>query len=418
MYTGSMDTINNVIQSIIFVVAANYCVSEENKKNRVQTIALVISLWLVITLTTSLLGNSSLSILIIHIEGLLLFMILFHKKDKLGATVGFSIAYLIIGIAVIIFFSIFIFLTNNTNMNVTYANILVMYLPQFIVSYLVLRNMKFIYKINLTIKSRISSIITLLIITLVLDFIVSFLFIYNDKDNPFFKGIIFLLLGAFIISLTLYFASIDKKSNEILSLNIELERKINELKKIKHDYGSQISYLYGSYLMKDYEKLGELLKGIIDGHDISSQVKVVSSELSLISQIVNSTNLKEVDVFIKENAELEDTNVSELDLQKIISNIIRNSIDALDGKGLLIIKSYYSYNNIIINIQNNGPEINKDIIEKIFEEGFSTKENKNGDNGFGLYIVKEIIDKYCGSISVNSDQNLTTFTIKLPLCIE
>lgn len=418
MYTGSMDTINNVIQSIIFVAAANYCVSEENKKNRVQTIALVISLWLVITLTTSLLGNSSLSILIIHIEGLLLFMILFYKKDTLGATVGFSIAYLIIGIAVIVFFSIFIFLTNNTNMNVTYANILVMYLPQFIVSYLVLRNMKFIYKINLTIKSRISSIITLIIITLVLDFIVSFLFIYNDKDNPFFKGIIFLLLGAFIISLTLYFASIDKKSNEIRSLNIELERKINELKKIKHDYGSQISYLYGSYLMKDYEKLGELLKGIIGGYDISSQVKVVSSELSLISQIVNSTNLKEVDVFIKENAELKDTNVNELDLQKVISNIVRNSIDALDGQGILTIKSYYSYNNIIINIQNNGPEINKDIIEKIFEEGFSTKENKNGDNGFGLYIVKEIIDKYYGSISVNSNQNLTTFTIKLPLCIE
>lgn len=418
MYTGLIDTINSIIQSIMFVVTANYCVSKEHKRNWIQIIALVISLWLIITLTTSLLGNSSLSLIIIHIEELLLFMILFYKKDKLGATIGFSIVYLIIGITVIVSFSMFMFLINNTNINVTYSNILIMYLPQFIVAYLVLRNMKFIYKINLTIKSRIASIITLIITTLVLDFIVSFLFIYSDKDNPFFKEIIFILLGAFIIFLTLYFANIDKKSNEINSLNRELEKKINELKKIKHDYGSQISYLYGAYLMNNYEKLGELLRGIIDGHDISSQIKVFSSELSLITQIVNSTNLKEVDVFIEEKAELKDTNVSELDLQRIISNIVRNSIEALDGKGLLMIKSYYSYNTVIIDIQNNGPEINKDVIGKIFEEGFSTKENKDGDNGFGLYIVKEIIDKYYGSINVNSNQSLTTFTIKLPLCIK
>lgn len=416
MYAGLIDTINSIIQSIMFVVAANYCVREDNKKNKAKIIILIISLWLIITLTTSLLGNSSLAIIIIHIEQLF-FMFLAYNKDKVGSIIGFSIVYLIIGINVIMSFSLFMFLINNTNINVTYANILTMYLPQFIVSYLVLKNMKFIYKINLTIKSRIFSIINLIITTLVIDFIISFLFIYNDKDNPFFKEAIFVLLGIFIIFITFYFANIDKKSNEINSLNIELERKINELKKIKHDYGSQISYLYGAYLMENYERLGDLLKGIIAGQDISSQVKVISSESSLITQIVNSTNLKDVDVLIDEHADLEDTNISELELQKIISNIIRNSIEALNGSGLLMIKSYYNYNHIIINIQNNGPEIDNIIIDKVFEEGFSTKENKNGDNGFGLYIVKEIIDRHNGSISVNSNESLTTFTIKLPLCI-
>ena len=58
-----------------------------------------------------------------------------------------------------------------------------------------------------------------------------------------------------------------------------------------------------------------------------------------------------------------------------------------------MINSYYSYNHVIISLQNNGPEIDKNIIDRIFEEGFSTKKNKNGDNGFGLHIVKEIVDK-------------------------
>ena len=78
--------------------------------------------------------------------------------------------------------------------------------------------------------------------------------------------------------------------------------------------------------MGNYDKLGELLKGIIAGHDISSQVKVISSESSIIAQIINSTNLRDVDVIIEENAKLEDTKISELDLHKIISNIVRNSI--------------------------------------------------------------------------------------------
>ena len=251
-----------------------------------------------------------------------------------------------------------------------------------------------------------------------LDFIVSFSRIYNDQDNPVFKEIIFILLGAFIVFITLYFANIDKKSREILSLNRELEKKINELKKIKHDYGSQISYLYGAYLMRNYEKLGELLKGIIEGYDISSHVKVLSSEESLIAQVVNTTDLKQVDILIDEKANLEDTNINDLDLQKIISNILRNSVEALNGRGLLMIKSYYNINHIIISIQNNGPEIEENIIEKIFEQGFSTKDNKNGDNGFGLYIVKEIIEKYNGSINVNSSKELTSFNIKLPLNIK
>ena len=95
--------------------------------------------------------------------------------------------------------------------------------------------------------------------------------------------------------------------------------------------------------MKDYEKLGKLLKDVIEGYDISSQVKVISSNLSLITQIINTTDLKEVDVLIDENANLNDANINELDLQRIISNIVRNSIEALNGKGLLMIKSYYSY---------------------------------------------------------------------------
>lgn len=125
----------------------------------------------------------------------------------------------------------------------------------------------------------------------------------------------------------------------------------------------------------------------------------------------------DVDVLIDERVELEHIKVNELDMQRIISNIVKNSVEALKGKGLLMIKSFYDYNSIVISIQNNGPEINKNIIGKIFEQGFSTKENKNKENGFGLYIVKELVNKYRGDINVKSNKDLTEFIIKFPLHI-
>lgn len=277
--------------------------------------------------------------------------------------------------------------------------------------------MNFVYRVYLIIKSRISATITLMVGTLVFDFLISFSLIINDKDNPIFKEIMFGLLAAAAIFTTWYFANIDSKAREIYRLNVELENKINELKKVKHDYGSQISYLYGTYLMKNYDKLGELFKSVIEGNNISTQVKALSDKNSLISKIAHSIDLKDVDVLIDEKADLESTNINEMELQKVLSNIMRNSVEALEGKGLLMIRSFYNYNSIVISIQNNGPEIDKNVINRIFEHGFSTKENKEKDNGFGLYIVKEIVNKYKGDISVKSNPELTEFIIKLPLDI-
>ncbi|KLE14838.1 ATP-binding protein [Clostridium sp. C8] len=417
MYTGFFDIINSIIQCSMFIITINYCIDHKYKKNKIQIIALIAIISLVIIIITSAMGNYSLSIIILHIISLML-AILPYYKDKLTATIGFSIIYFIICIISIVSFIIFSLFTSIISIDNKYISlvmILIMYLPSYIISYLIMRNMKFIYKVYLMIKSRTSSIIAFIIITIVCDFIISFSYIVNGTDNPIFMEVIFVLLGIFIISVTWYFAIVNKKSNEIYNLNKELEKKINELKKIKHDYGSQISYLYGAYLMKNYDKLGELFKSVIEGNNISTQVKVLSYENSLISRIVNSIDLNDIDILIDEKAKLEDTKINEIDLQRIVSNILRNSVEALNGKGLLMIKSFYNYNNIVVSIQNNGPKIDKNNIDKIFEQGFSTKENKDRENGFGLYIVKELIDKYNGNIYVKSNEDLTEFIINLPL---
>ncbi|NGT12625.1 ATP-binding protein, partial [Clostridium perfringens] len=63
---------------------------------------------------------------------------------------------------------------------------------------------------------------------------------------------------------------------------------------------------------------------------------------------------------------------------------------------------------------NNGPEIPDKILNKIFDSGFTTKENKESNNGFGLAIVKELVESYNGKIQVSSTDEFTEFTIYLP----
>lgn len=409
------DTINTFLQCVLFISTINLCSKEDCKKPKSKMLFYIFLLWTMISLTTFFMRNSSVATLILHLV-MLIIGGLIYKDDFLAAAIGFSLIYSLIVITLIISS----FLYNVLSQNISLINksniffITIMYFPQYILAFLVLYKKKSIYSLYKTIKSRNSSIIYLILFTIVLDFIASFNAIINAKDNPIFTEIILTLLFIFIIFIIIYFSNIEKKSKEIELLNSNLEQNISSLRKLKHDYGSQISYLYGLHLMGNYEKLGELLKNIIDGNDNIINNIVVSNDTSIISMIVNTINLKDITVFIDENADLLETNVNELDFQRIVSNILRNSIEALDGSGSIKINTYYSFNYFVLKIQNNGPEIPDKILNKIFDSGFTTKENKESNNGFGLAIVKELVESYNGKIQVSSTDEFTEFTIYLP----
>ena len=135
----------------------------------------------------------------------------------------------------------------------------------------------------------------------------------------------------------------------------------------------------------------------------------------MITMIINGINHKGINVMVDEQALLEDANMSEMEIQRVISNILKNSITAMNEKGLITIKTYYNINSVVIKIQNNGPKIEKKIIDKIFDVGFTTKNDKNKDHGFGLAIVKELVEKQGGKVTVTSNDSITEFIINIPL---
>jgi signal transduction histidine kinase len=104
------------------------------------------------------------------------------------------------------------------------------------------------------------------------------------------------------------------------------------------------------------------------------------------------------------------------ELKQVLLNLIMNSIDALRQKKqdrrIMIYSKFESDLNVHITISNNGPAIPPETIKTIFEPFFTTKEL---GTGIGLFVCKKIIEKHKGTISCTSSDEVTTFSIVLPL---
>lgn len=96
-------------------------------------------------------------------------------------------------------------------------------------------------------------------------------------------------------------------------------------------------------------------------------------------------------------------------MQRVFTNMIQNSIQAMGNTGTISIQIFEQNNVIKIEIKDTGPGIPDELLPKIFEPLFTTKVS---GTGLGLSICKKIIDDHNGFISVKN--NPTTFTITIP----
>ncbi|MDG4663994.1 ATP-binding protein [Mycobacterium sp. 236(2023)] len=104
------------------------------------------------------------------------------------------------------------------------------------------------------------------------------------------------------------------------------------------------------------------------------------------------------------------------DLNQVWTNIIDNAIQAMGGEGTLTLRTMRENENTIrVEIEDDGPGIPEDIIERIFTPFFTTKPFGEG-TGLGLDLAwRIIVEKHHGNLSVQSQPGKTTFSICLPL---
>ena len=101
----------------------------------------------------------------------------------------------------------------------------------------------------------------------------------------------------------------------------------------------------------------------------------------------------------------------------VLENLIRNALDAMEGKGVIGAEVYEDPNNVFIDISDTGKGMTSKQAGNIFKPGFTTKAR---GWGLGLSLSTRIIEEYHGGkifVKKTSPGKGTTFTIRLPKAV-
>ncbi|MBM3903677.1 MAG: GHKL domain-containing protein [Thaumarchaeota archaeon] len=99
-------------------------------------------------------------------------------------------------------------------------------------------------------------------------------------------------------------------------------------------------------------------------------------------------------------------------IEIVLVNLIVNSIQAMSGAGKVTVTLHDTPNDVTMQVSDTGSGIPENILPKIFEPLFTTKQT---GTGLGLASCKKIIEQHGGLISATSKENHgTTFTMILP----
>jgi len=158
--------------------------------------------------------------------------------------------------------------------------------------------------------------------------------------------------------------------------------------------------------------------------------KLLDETINLIEYRINVNKIKIERNYSEESVQV---NADKNLLQQVFMNLFNNGIDAMVKGGVTRIKvntkkiiqvgektgyrenDYFKIGDkmVVIEIEDTGKGIPKDVLSQVFEPFFTTKESEKG-TGLGLSLAHLIIDRHKGNITVQSEVNKgTKFTLNL-----
>ncbi|MFU2093499.1 ATP-binding protein [Ornithobacterium rhinotracheale] len=176
------------------------------------------------------------------------------------------------------------------------------------------------------------------------------------------------------------------------------------------------------------EKVDELCKGLLKQIDTITGIAEAFSDfakmpvrkdesIDIVEEISLALEMFD-EKFVKYTPEIESPLYIDFDssyLVRVITNLVKNALQAVPfGRTPEVeVKIRENNGNVNILVSDNGTGISDELIDRIFEPKFTTKSS---GSGFGLVMVKKIVEEYGGNIRFrNNSHEGATFIISLPL---
>ena len=217
-----------------------------------------------------------------------------------------------------------------------------------------------------------------------------------------------------------------RDQSEMKKLITELsgtEKYNDSLREQSHHFMNKLHVLHGLIEMKSYDEVEKYISYLKDDYHekigyISESIKVPAIAGFLLAK-VREAKQKNISLLIDPDSRIiNKEGLDELynELLIILGVLIDNSMESIadNEEGKIVVYLYLNTdeNILLCQVYDNGCGISKDILENVFERGYSTK----GENrGYGLNAVDTIVKKYNGLIDVESEVSKTKFTIEIPI---
>jgi signal transduction histidine kinase len=259
--------------------------------------------------------------------------------------------------------------------------------------------------------------------------------------------ILFFIFGYFIRREATILEKMKNESElESMKLKMELDKKFLIMsQQVAHDIRSPLAALnVVSSQIQDSSNESSEMKNILKisiqrindiSNDLLKQVKATNAKPELrqtaldkivediITEkniILTNKNMKPIS-FSKDFLKGVTAEIIPQELSRVLSNLLNNSIEAVDKQtGVIKISGKYDANFIVLTISDNGKGIPSSVLSKLGELGASFgKNNENGSgSGIGLYHAKKTMELFGGNLNIESEENKeTNLILKLPCII-
>jgi two-component system NtrC family sensor kinase len=168
----------------------------------------------------------------------------------------------------------------------------------------------------------------------------------------------------------------------------------------------------------------DIIRGLLDfsrqKHPDKTLCNVNNLLNGCISLVENQAIFHNIEVVMNLDNSLPMVVVDPSQIERVFLNLIINAAEAMEGTGKLTVTTIMNATNhcIDIDVQDTGPGIIPQHLEKIFDPFFTTKETGHGV-GLGLAISYGIVQEHNGKLKVESALGKgTIFTVSLPLMDE
>lgn len=238
--------------------------------------------------------------------------------------------------------------------------------------------------------------------------------------------------------------SLKHREKQILDKNRILEKTNEELDRFiystSHDLRAPINSIQGlinlseltsnpeearqyySMMRERLEKLENVLNDIME-YSKNAKLEIQNQDINVLNEVnrvLGDVQFMEGAVQLNITTEIAESLVITSDLMRfriILNNLLSNACkyaDLTKGNPFIIIRAVIDANGFILSVEDNGEGIDAIHHDKIFNMFYRATTRSTG-SGLGLYLVKEVVDRLNGNISLSSEYGKgTTFRVMLP----